>query len=62
MWKLGGDDLGGFDKAQLSLIEFTYCGAAWGSSDTDYANVIIQTPQHLLKEEEVADALKMHTE
>lgn len=60
VWKLGGDDLGGFDKAQLSLLEFMYCGAAWGSSDTDYANVIYGHLNICLKKRWQM-ALKMHT-
>lgn len=52
---------GEVDKAQLSLIEFLYCGAAWGSSDTNYANVIYRHLNICLKKR-LQMALKMHTE
>lgn len=51
---------GGVDKAQLSLIEFTYCGAAWGSSDTDYANVIYRH-LNICSRKRLQMVLRMHT-
>lgn len=59
--EIGRRWFGGVAKAQLSLIEFTYCGAAWGSSDTDYANVIYRHLNICLKKR-LQMALKMHTE